>query len=126
VKKQKSIPFEFILEKLDVLTPVIKPMFGCYAIYIGEKIVLMLRKKEKNDPDNGVWIALSAEHREAIKKIFPSLRPITLFEGKILDWQNLHEDADDFEETVLEACELILKHDQRIGKIPGSKKKKKR
>jgi hypothetical protein len=100
-------------------------MFGCYAIYIGVKIVLMLRKKEKNDPDNGVWIAVPAEHRDAIKKKFPSLRPITLFEGKILDWQNIHEDADDFEETVLEACELILRHDQRIGKIPGSKKKKK-
>ena len=75
----KSIPFEFVLEQLDRLNPVVKPMFGCFAIYIGEKMVLILRKKTADDPDNGVWIATAPEHHESLMKTFPSMRSIRLF-----------------------------------------------
>lgn len=120
-KNKKSIPFEFVVEKLDALSPAMKPMFGCHALYVDEKIMLVLRKKEKNDPDNGVWIATHPEFHSSLKKDFPSLTHISLF-GEKGAWQILPEKSDDFEESVLRLCELILKRDPRIGKIPKAKK----
>jgi hypothetical protein len=93
-------------------------------VYVKNKIVLILRKKSADDPDNGVWVASTPEHRDSLKKDFPSLRTIQLFGTKETSWQNLPDDADDFEESVMTICELILKQDERIGKIPKEKKKK--
>ena len=39
-------------------------------------------------------------------------------------WQMIHEDADDFEEAVTRVCRMILKGDERVGKIPKARKKK--
>lgn len=98
-------------------------MFGCHAIYVSNKIVLILRKKE-NDVDNGVWVATTTDHHESLRKIFPSMRSIKLFGEGESGWQVIPWDADDFEESVNLACDLILKNDPRIGKIPKPKKKK--
>lgn len=121
--KQK-IPFEFVLEELDRIHPRVRPMFGCYAIYIGEKLVLILRQRKDYTDDNGVWLAIPHEHRESLRKEFPCMRSVRLL-GKVETvWQNIPVDKDDFEELVLKACELIRKGDVRIGKIPKQKKKK--
>jgi hypothetical protein len=119
-----KIPFDFVLEKLERLEPSVKPMFGCHAVYVKEKIVLILRRKETPHEDNGVWVATTSEHHASLKKDFPSLRGIGVFGTEKSGWQILPMEADDFEESVMKACELILKNDQRIGKIPKSKKKK--
>jgi hypothetical protein len=123
IKKIKSIPFEFVLELLLPAEPVVKPMFGCHAIYVQNKIVLILRKKEKLDSDTGVWLATTKEYHESLKKDFPSMRSITILGGKESAWQILPEESDSFEEDVAKACSLILKGDVRIGKIPKPKKK---
>ena len=120
---KKPIPFEFVIDELAKVNPVVNPMFGCHAIYVGEKIVMIVRKKSPEDPDNGVWIAIPPGHAEAIQKDFPSLRPIKLFGEKSTGWKIIPEEASDFEESVLHACKLILKNDARIGKIPKPKKK---
>jgi hypothetical protein len=119
--KRKPIPFDFVLENLDPLSPVVRPMFGCYAVYIGEKMMIMLRLKESEPNDNGIWVATSAAHHGSLKKDFPSLRPIQLFGNKESAWQVLPVDADDFEEMAGKVCELILRNDPRIGKIPKTK-----
>jgi hypothetical protein len=119
--KDKTIPFDFVIEELARREPRVRPMFGCHAIYIGEKIVLIVRKKAEADPDNGVWITTAPEYHESLKKIFPAMRSIKLFGEKTTSWQILPEDADDFEESAMKACELILKNDPRIGKIPKKK-----
>ena len=124
IKKETQIPFSFVLERLDACSPVVKPMFGCFAIYRADKMLLILRNRKDHPTDNGVWLATAAEHHDSLKKIFPSMRPVRLLGGKTTAWQNLPVTADDFEESVLLACELILKNDQRIGKIPKAKKKK--
>lgn len=123
--KAKPIPFEFVLEQLFSAQPVIKPMFGCHAIYVGPKIVMILRKKEGHTHDNGVWLATTTEHHASLKKDFPSMRSITVFGDGETGWQLLPEDEEDFEECVLQACRFVLKGDQRIGKIPKQKRKKK-
>ncbi len=100
-------------------------MFGCHAIYHGEKIVLITRNKPEHAYDNGVWLATTPEHHDSLKSEFPSLRSINLFGSKETAWQNIPAEADDFEEAVLKACALICKGDKRIGKIPKAKKRKK-
>jgi hypothetical protein len=123
MKKVSTIPFDFVLDELFAANPVTRPMFGGYAIYVKDKIVMMLRKKDTLAHDNGVWLATTFEHHESLKKELPSMRTIRLFGGKESGWQNLPDDAPDFEEEVMQACRLILKGDIRLGKVPKPKKK---
>lgn len=124
MKKPRTIPFNFVLDELYSVNLEVKPMFGCYALYKGNKIVLMLRKKEDFTDDNGVWVATTPEHLVALKKDFPSMRPVKLLGENVTAWQNLPYEADDFEASVLQACELIRRNDPRIGKVPKARKKK--
>jgi len=124
MKKKRPIPFDFVLEQLYSVNPRIKPMFGCYAVYVQNKIVIILRNKEDFTDDNGVWLATTHEHHEALRKDFPSMRSIKLFGGNESGWQNVPYDAIDFEEAVLKACQLILRGDPRIGKEPKPRKRK--
>jgi hypothetical protein len=121
---KSKIPFEFVLEELDRIHPRVKPMFGCYAIYAGDKLVLILRQRNDFTYDNGVWLAALHEHHASLKKEFPCMRSVRLLGSSETVWQNIPADEDDFEELALKACSLILKGDVRIGKIPKQKKKK--
>ncbi len=123
-KKKTIIPFQFVLDALDSLNPRINPMFGCFGVYIGEKIVLSLRRKENHTSDNGIWISTKAVHHESLRKIFPSMRSIAVLGNGETNWQIIPEEADDFEEAAFKLCMLITKGDERIGNIPKPKKKK--
>ena len=125
---KSKIPFEFVLEELDPIHPRVKPMFGCYAIYAGDKLVLILRQRNDFTDDNGIWLAALHEHHASLKKEVPCMRSVRLLGSSETVWQNIPAEEDDFEELVLKACHLILKGDVRIGKIPKQKKntKKKR
>ena len=125
MKKKPRIPFSFVLENLHPKEPVVKPMFGCFAVYVDRKLVLVLRKKESARADNGVWIGTSREHHASLLKEFPSMRSLRLLGSVPTNWQNIPESSDDFESEVLRACELIVKGDPRIGKIPKLKTRKK-
>lgn len=122
--KRNPIAFNFILELLFPIEPVVKPMFGCHAFYVGEKIMLITRNKPQHPEDNGIWVALTADHLAGFKKEFPSLRTVQLLGNKETLWQNLPAGAPDFEESISRICELIRKGDTRIGKIPKARKKK--
>jgi hypothetical protein len=126
--RTKNIPFSFILDYLLPLEPHMKPFFGCYGVYVGEKIVFILRDKDSHIDCNGLWIATSHEHHKSLKKEFPSLTSVSVLnEGsRETAWQMIPADSDDFESSAIKACELVLKSDKRIGKIPKSKKKKKK
>ena len=125
MKKKPSVPFEFVLEQLYSVEVEIRPMFGCFALYVNNKIVLILRKKMNLVTDNGVWLATHKEHHRSLKQLFPSMRSINVFGGKESNWQNLPEDANDFEEMVLLACDLIRRGDNRIGKETRAKAERK-
>ena len=119
---EKKIPFDFVLDELHTLNPVVRPMFGCYAVYVKDKIVLALRNKKEHSYDNGVWLATSREHHESLQKNFGCMRTIRLLGNHESNWQNLPIDSDTFEEDALKACNLIRKGDMRIGTIPKRKK----
>jgi hypothetical protein len=123
---KKVVAFDFVLEELFSIEPTVRPMFGCHAIYVRGKIVLMLRNKETYQYDNGVWIATTRDHHASLRKDFPAMRTIRLFGGLESEWQNLPADSDDFEADVMKVCQLILKADARIGKIPKRRRAKNR
>ncbi len=125
-KPRKRVPHEFVLEALAPLAPMTRPMFGCLAIYVEEKIVLILREKPKYPADNGVWLATTEEHHESLRSEFPRMRSVGLLGKKITGWQVLPSGEPDFEESALRACELVLARDPRIGKLPGGRKSKKK
>ena len=126
--RSKNIPFPFILDYLLPLEPQMKPFFGCYGIYVGEQIMFILREKDTHTDCNGVWIATSHEHHKSLKKEFPSLTSVSVLNdgANITAWQMIPAGSDDFEESAIRVCELVLKGDKRIGKIPKSKKKNKK
>jgi len=119
VKPRKAVPHAFVLEAVSALSPRTRPMFGCLAIYVGDKIVLILRDKPGKSGDNGVWLATTVEHHESLRREFPSMRSIRVLGKKVTGWQVLPADAPDFEEAALRACELVIARDPRIGKVPG-------
>ena len=122
-RKREHAPHEFVLDALATLSPFTRPMFGCVAVYIDEKIVLILRDKPRSAADNGVWIATTREHHESLRPEFPRMRSIRVLGKATTGWQVLPIDAPDFEEAALHACELILAGDARIGKIPKRRRK---
>ena len=124
IRKRKSLPYEFVLDALAPLHPYTRPMFGCLAVYAGDKILLVLRDKPDQTQDNGVWLATSPEHHASLRREFPHMRSIAVLGAKVTSWQILPADAPDFEQSALRACDLAIAGDPRIGKIPGSRKKK--
>ena len=69
--KRKAIPHAFVLDAIAEALPVTRPMFGCTAVYVKEKIVLVLRDKPSAPDDNGVWLATTAEHHARLRPRIP-------------------------------------------------------
>ena len=101
-------------------------MFGTHTFYIGEKVVLIARKKKEHPRDNGVWIATLREHHATLKKELPGMRSISLLGEAPTNWQVIPETSPHFESSVIRACELIVKGDPRIGRIPKKRKAKRK
>jgi len=121
-KPRKAAPHEFVLEALGALPYHTRPMFGSLAVYVEDKIVLLLRHRPQNTADNGVWLATSQEHHESLRREFPHMRSIKLLGKAVTEWQVLPADAPDFEEAAMRACELIVARDPRIGKTPATRR----
>ncbi|HEX2599489.1 MAG TPA: hypothetical protein VHL05_11975 [Terriglobales bacterium] len=122
-KRRKPIPHEFVLDALAPLLPETRPMFGCVAVYVAEKIIFALRDKPESQSDNGVWLATTLEHHESLRREFPTMRSIRVLGKKVTGWQVLPADAPDFETAAMRACELVLAGDSRIGKVPESRRR---
>ncbi len=123
-KQRKAVPHAFVLEAIDSLSPYTRPMFGCLAVYVKDKIVLVLRDKPTSTADNGVWLATTHDHHDSLRREFPNMRSIEVLGKPVTGWQVLPADAPDFESAALRACELVLAGDPRIGKVPGTRTSK--
>ena len=122
VKRRKAVPHEFVLDAIAALSPETRSMFGSLAVYVADKIVLVLRDRPNVTADNGVWLATTEEHHQSLRREFPNMRSIQVFRKKVTGWQVLPADAPDFEQAALRACELIVAGDPRIGKVPGTRR----
>jgi hypothetical protein len=122
-KGPKRVPFDFVIAAIDRLEPYTRAMFGCTAVYVDERIVFVLRDKKTPREDDGVWVATTREHHATLRRDLPGLRSITVLAGGgVTGWQVIPADSEAFEETALRACELVLRGDARIGKVPESRR----
>jgi hypothetical protein len=122
-KRRKAVPHQFVLDAITELEPETRSMFGCLAVYVEDKIVLILRDRPGSTADNGAWLATTKERHESLRGEFPLMRSIQTLGKAVTGWQVLPADAPDFEEAALRACELILARDPRIGKLRGARRK---
>ncbi|NEU08769.1 hypothetical protein GZH53_10635 [Flavihumibacter sp. R14] len=124
----KKISFDFVLDHLTSQDLKVKPMFGMFAIYVGEKIMFILRQRNEHPESNGIWLAVSNEHPEELRNDFPSLTSIPdlphRHRPKSSEWLLLHEAAADFESLAITLCRLVVKGDRRIGHIPQLRRSK--
>jgi hypothetical protein len=126
-KVKRKPPHSFVLEALDALNPEVRRMFSGFAVYEGDRLILMLRDNAKSPRDSGVWLVLSEgtdPADRALRREFPSLRRIELLGNKIGHWLVIPSDSPNFETESLHACDLLLRHDARLGRIPESRRRR--
>ena len=124
-KPKPKLPHTFVLEALAPLNPEVRRMFSGFAVYVGDRLVLMLRDHTKYPKDNGIWLVLSEGIDPAdtsLRRDFPSIRSIRMLGNKISHWLLIPSDSADFEREALDACDLILGHDPRLGRVPQSRR----
>ncbi|MFP5227207.1 MAG: hypothetical protein ACLGXA_06215 [Acidobacteriota bacterium] len=124
-KVKAKPPFPFVLEALEPLHPEVRRMFSGFAVYVDDRIVCMLRDHVQSPQDNGLWMVLAEGIDPADKSLrreFPSLRKIQLLGGMIAHWLLIPADGADFEREAEHACELLLRRDPRLGRVPKSRK----
>jgi hypothetical protein len=113
----KPIPFDFVFDYLPAGI-IVKKMFGMHYIYLAKRILLILRRSDKQPAWNGIWIATSTEHHQSLKAGIPELGPFVLDDNeRHSNWLFLDDDAEDFEGAAIKVCELIMHGDPRLGRL---------
>jgi len=112
-----SVPFDFVFDYLPADITV-KKMFGMHYIYLGKRIMLILRRRDNEPELNGIWVATGKEHHESLKNNVPELGAFFIDNNERHgNWLFLRDHADDFEGAAIKICELIAHGDPRIGKV---------
>ena len=112
-----SVPFDFVFDYLPADITV-KKMFGMHDIYLGKRIMLILRRRDNEPELNGIWVATGKEHHESLKNNVPELGAFFIDNNERHgNWLFLRDHADDFEGAAIKICELIAHGDPRIGKV---------
>lgn len=124
-KPKQKPPYPFILDALAPLNPEVRRIFSGFGVYVGDRIICILREQEKSARDNGVWLVLSDSTNPAdpdLLRQFPSIRSIDLLRNKMRQWLLIPSDGPGFEIEALRACDLLLHYDPRLGRIPQSRR----
>jgi hypothetical protein len=112
-----SIPFDFVFDYLPTGIAV-KKMFGMHYIYLGKRIMLILRKRDNESDLNGVWVATSKEHHGSLKNDIPELGAFFINgDERHGNWLLIPDNTEDFEGATIRVCELISHRDPRIGNL---------
>ena len=114
---KRQVPFPFVLEELVALRPTIRSLFGSTHVYLDDKLLLSLRNSIKHPGTNGIWVYTTAEDLDSLAKEFPELPRRQLWRSGDKGWVVLASRLENFEEYAFKACELVLKGDQRIGRV---------
>jgi hypothetical protein len=111
-----QIPFDFVFDYLPD-SIVVKKMFGMHYIYLGRKLMLMLRKRNNEPGMNGIWVATNKKHHQSLKADAPGLAPLFIDDDWHSNWLQLKDDDEVFEDAVIKVCELISRGDPRLGRF---------
>jgi len=122
-KKPKTHPLLWVVESLmEEPSYLEKPMFGCLAIYLHGRLMLVLASGE--EPWDGLLIPTDHQHHDAIRDDFDYVvqHPV------LKKWLYLPEATEDFETAASDIVEIVRMNDQRFGVEPKervSKRKRK-
>ena len=117
----KQHPLDWLLPELKARPDFVsKPMFGCKAVYLRGRLVLVLAARV--EPWNGVLCPTEREHHVSLRHQFETLMPHPI----LPKWLYLSMEHDGFEQTALKLVDCILAGDGRIGIEPGAKNSKRR
>ncbi len=127
----KTFSLEYFFEPLmDDPSYFTKKMFGGLAVYFGGLMVAVISESIGDrewkgvtysyDIWNGVLFCTSREHHDSLNRSFPSFKSHPIL-GK---WLYLPMSEVDFEAEVVKVVKAISQFDERIGIVPGTKKKK--
>ncbi|MFY9610884.1 MAG: hypothetical protein WAU45_20025 [Blastocatellia bacterium] len=117
---RRQSPFQFVLDELLPIRPAVRRMFGFTYVYLDGKLLLSIRNSVKQPRFNGVWLYTQAEHIDGLRKEFPLLPRRSFWRSGKNGWVILASALEEFEEYAFKACELILRGDQRVGRITRS------
>lgn len=119
LRTRRPSPFQFVLDELLPLRPAVRQMFGFTYVYLDERLLLSLRESARQPHYNGVWLYTQAEHIESLRREFPQLPRRCFWKSRKSGdgWIILPSSLEEFEEYAFAACELILRGDQRIGRV---------
>jgi hypothetical protein len=87
-------------------------MFGCEAIYLDDRLVLVLA--DGDEPWNGVIVPTERELQPEIRALWPTLEPHPIL-GK---WLYVSRSNEDFESVAQAVVERLRRGDSRLGTIP--------
>ena len=99
-----------------------KPMFGCLAIYLHGRLMLVLASGE--EPWDGVLIPTEHQFHDALVKEFADV----VQHSVLKKWLYLPEATEDFETAASDIVEAVRMNDQRFGvepkeRVPKRKRK---
>jgi len=119
-KITRQRPVQWLLESVEAEPSFVqKPMFGCQAVYLFGRLVLVLAA-DKEEPWNGLLVCTSREFHSSLIGEYSGLQPHPVL-GK---WLYLAQAHDCFEETAQQLVQQIVKNDPRIGVEPGARRRK--
>jgi hypothetical protein len=121
IKKQHPLLWvvESLMEEPSYLE---KPMFGCLAIYLHGRLMLVLASGE--EPWDGLLIPTEHQFHDAILKEFSDV----VQHSVLKKWLYLSEATEDFETVASDIVEAVRMNDLRFGVEPQeriSKRKRK-
>ena len=115
--QRKTLPFPFIIDELESLRPTVRNVFGFTHVYLEDKLLFSLRDAPTQCGSNGMWLYTTTEHLDSLGAEFQDLPRRQLWRSGKKAWVVLASRLGNFEENAFKACELILRGDQRIGRV---------
>ena len=119
-KKKKQHRLLWLVESImDEPSYLERSMFGCLAIYLQGRMVLLMSEGE--EPWNGLLIPTEHEHHKSILNEFNDVvqHPV------LKKWLYLPEDIEDFEAVAADIVHAIEMNDARFGVEPKERKPRK-
>jgi hypothetical protein len=117
MRPKRQLPYQFVLDELESLRPRIKQAFGMTYVYLGERLLLIMRASDKLPATNGIWLYTELPHLDSLRRDFPAVPRHHFWTSGRNAWVILAASKGEFEEHAFKACELILNGDRRIGRI---------
>ena len=117
LQSKKQVPFPFIIDELESLRPTVRSVFGFAHVYLDDKLLFSLRDAPTRTGSNGMWLYTTTEHADSLAAEFSDLPRRQIWRSGKKAWIVLATRLGNFEEQAFKACELILRGDQRIGRV---------